>query len=170
MAKRLFTNTLASWAATATNATATNWMGIKGGTTTQLIDILEVLISGQAAASAVGGFIVTLSSTLAATPTALASPAADAPLNPSATALANVVVTHTAATTGPTPSNATTAPKVNLGLNLFGGLIRWNAAPGQQFNTVGNATNGGEAVLFNSSTYQGATAGPATAHIIYEPY
>ena len=169
MAKRVFAYTNASWAATAHGVPATSWMGIKGAAGTQVIDCLEFMISGMAMASTLGGFTVGYSSTIAGTPTGLAAPGSDGPMMINATALASPVVVHFAATTGPTPSLAATLPKLSLGLNLFGGIIRWNAAPTQQWTSVGNIANGGETVLWNDTTFQGTT-GAANAHIIYEPY
>jgi len=103
-------------------------------------------------------------------PLVLSAIGSDGPMIVNATALATVVsVYNTAATTQPTPSSATTVPRVNLTLNTFGGIIRWNAAPTQQFTMIGSAVNLGILVLYNSSTGNGVTT-TANAHIIYEPY
>jgi hypothetical protein len=171
MAKRIFTVNIPTFAATAHGvaATTSQFMAIKGGTTTQIIDLLEFMVSGMSTASAVGGVVVAYSSTLGITPTALASPGSDGPMVVNATALASVVIPYFAAGTGPVPSSAVTLPKLNLSLNFFGGIVRWNAAPTQQWTQVGNAVNSGESVLWNSSTHGGAS-GAANAHIIYEPY
>lgn len=153
----------------ATALTTSQFMAGKGGNATQIIDYLEFLVSGMATASTVAAMTVAYSSTLGVTPTALASPGFDGPMNISATALATTVITYFAAATGPIMNAGPTIPRLNLGLNLFGGIIRWNAAPTQQWTSVGNAVNGGETVLFNSST-GGGSNGLANAHIIYEPY
>jgi hypothetical protein len=84
-------------------------------------------------------------------------------------ALAAPVVPFVAAATGPTPSNTVTDAKINLALNLFGGIVRWNASPTQQWTIVGNTAPGGESVLWNSST-AGGSSGLGDAHIIYETY
>ena len=170
MAKRVFAAPNSTWTATAHGAAATAWMGVKGANTTQIIDCLEFLISGMATASTLGGFTTAYSSTLAAATLSVAAGGSDGPMVVNATGLSATVVVHSASTTtGPTPSNSATLPKLNLGLNLFGGIIRWNAAPTQQWTMVGNGVNGGETVLWNDTTFQGAT-GAANAHIIYEPY
>jgi hypothetical protein len=98
-------------------------------------------------------------------------PNADGPMLVNATALVSgsTVVAYTAATTGPIPNAANTLPRLSLALNSFGGIFRWNAAPTQQWTSVGNAVNGGESVLYNSSSANGVTT-PVNAHIIYEPY
>jgi len=170
MAKRVVSNVAQTWAPTANNAAATQFIAVKGGSTTQIIDCLEFLISGLATASTATGMQAAYSSTLGATPTVPpALPNADGPMIVNATALASTVVAYTAATTGPIPNAANTLPRLNLGLNLFGGIIRWNAAPTQQWTSVGNAVNGGETVLWNNSS-AGGNSGPLNAHVIYEPY
>jgi len=172
MAKRVFSVGNQTFAGTATGAAATQWLALKGGAATQIIDCLEFLISGMATSSIVAPFMTAYSSTLGVTPTALASPGQDGPMVVNATALVagSTVIAYFAAATGPTPSAAVTLPKLNLGLNVFGGIIRWNAAPTQQWTMVGNATNGGESVLWNNASAGPTTSAAANAHIIYEPY
>ncbi|HEX4919312.1 MAG TPA: hypothetical protein VFV92_01055 [Candidatus Bathyarchaeia archaeon] len=172
MAKRSFTSQGLSFVASAAGSAAgsNNFMSLKGGTGTQLIDVLEVFISGMATASTVAAINLARSSTLAVTPTALAAPHSDGGENPSITTLgANAVIPFVAAATGSIPSNTVTDAKLNLALNLFGGIVRWNAAPTQQWQIVGNTAPGGESVMWNSSTGGGST-GSANAHILYEPY
>jgi hypothetical protein len=171
MAKRLFTSAGLSFVASAAGAQAgtNNFMALKGGSTTQLIDVLEVLVSGKAAASVVGAFYLARVSTLETTPTAIAAPHSDGPMNPATAALAAPAVPFVAAATPPTPSNTATDAKLQLGMNAFGGQFRWNAAPTQQWSMLGNTNPLGESILWNSSTGGGATAA-GDAHIIYEPY
>ena len=173
MAKRVFTTggSTMIWTASAQGSAAASlcFMGLKGGATTQIIDVLEVMISGMATASTVAAMMLAYSSALGTTPTALAAPGSDGPSVVNATALASVTVPYIAAATGPIPSASVTLPKLNLGLNLFGGIVRWNAAPTQQWTQIGNALSGGESVLWNSSTH-GGSSGLANAHLLYEPY
>jgi hypothetical protein len=177
MAKRSFMTLGTSFPANALgSAGITNgYMAMVGSSTTAVADILEVLISGTASASTIGAFTLAPISTAATTPTALAAPNSDGPLqsNATPTAFAN---SYIAAATGPTISNSTSAGKINLGLNTFGGIIRWNAAPTQQYTLIGNAVfaagppvTSGQAILFNATAGTGATT-TANAHIIYEPY
>lgn len=177
MAKRIFTSTGASFTASAggsavglgSNANP-NWMALKGGSGTQLIDVLEALFSGKAAASVVLGMYLVRVSTLEGAVTALAAPQADGPLNPATAALAAPPVPFCVATTsGPIPSNTVTDARLQLGNNGFGGIVRWNAAPTQQFTMLGNTASFGECILYNDSTGNGAT-GNGDAHILYEPY
>jgi hypothetical protein len=88
---------------------------------------------------------------------------------PATAALAAPVVVATAWTTKPQASSTTTDAKLNLGLNTFGGIIRWNASPTQQWQLLGSATGFGCTILFNSSTSGGSNA-LADAHIMYETY
>lgn len=174
MAKRLFTSqglTFTAQAAGSVIGTASSYMALKGGASTQIIDVLEIFISGMATASTVAGMIMDRVSTLETTPTALAAPNRDGGMNPSITALVSgsTVVPFVTASTQPTPSNTVTDIALNLALNLFGGIVRWNAATTQQWWIIGNTAPAGESILFNSSTGGGST-GLANAHIMYEPY
>ena len=173
MAKRIFNTYNQSWTASAANsaiASAATYMSIVGGNTTQVCDILEVAVSGLASASTIGAFELVPASTLGTGSSSISAIGTDGPMNVNATALATTMIpANTYATTQPTPSSATTVPRLNLTINMFGGIFRWNAAPTQQITIVGNATSTGNVVLYNSSTGGGAT-GSANAHIIYEPY
>lgn len=174
MAKRIFMTNL-TWATQALNAAVagTNTMNIQGTTATQIVDIDECLISGLATASTIGNFTVVPMSTMGATFAALVAPNSDGVMQSNATPV--VQNTYISATTQPIPSNAVTAPHLNLSINTFGGIVRWNAAPTQQFTMIGNAvfaagppSTFGGAILLNLSTSGAST--PAQAHIIYEPY
>jgi hypothetical protein len=174
MAKRIFTSAGVTYAANAAGSAigtpgTASWMALKGAAGTQVTDILEILFSGKATASTVAAIEFTRSSTLETTPTALAAPHSDGVMHFATAALAAPVVPFVTAATGPTPSNTVTDGKINLGLNLFGGIIRWNASPTQQWTMIGNTAPGGESILFNNST-AGGSSGLGDAHIIYETY
>lgn len=169
MAKRIFTNQ--NWIPTAqadtgalTNAT---YMGIKGGSATQVNNIVEFRISGMAAASAPSFLNFARASTIETTPTALAAPATDGPANPATAALAAAPVTYTAAGTGPQRSATVTDPKVNLALNTFGGIIRYN------IETIPYTLLGNTVALFGVamlSAFTGGSGSPVlSADIVYEP-
>ncbi len=172
MARRSFQ--VSNWTPTATADTTalTNatYMCIKGGTTTQFIDVLEVQIEGMAGASTPTPLTYAHVSTLGVGPSAIAAGATDAPLDPTVAALAAPAVTYTAAaTSGPARSAAVADAKISCGINAFGGILRWNAAPGQQFQQLGNAvtSQSGECVL---SCQNFGTAGLLISHILYEPH
>src|SRR5215475_14806919 len=134
MAKRTFMTQNQTFTAQTAGAALTNatYMGIVGGSTTQVVDVLEVLISGMASASTVAAMDFSAVATVATTPTALAAPNHDFGMNQYITALTSPVTTYVAAANGPVTSTAVTGLTLNLALNLFGGIIRWNAAPTQQ--------------------------------------
>jgi hypothetical protein len=168
MAKRIFQTSNWTPAATAdTTALASGtYMGVKGGSTSQRIAINEIYIDGMAGASAPTPLTFGRSSTLATTPTALAAPASDGPADGATAALAAPPVTFTAAATGGQRSALTTDAKLHLGLNAFGGIVRYNASPGQEFIITGNTTPLGEAYLSSQNL---GTPGLIDAHIMYEP-
>jgi hypothetical protein len=169
MAHRSFT--AQNWTPTATADTSalasSTYMALQGGSTTQLLAVKEFMISGFAAASAIALLTFARCSNVGTTPTALAAPASDGPLHPSTAALAAPPVAFTAASAGPQRSATTTDAKINLGLNTFGGILKYNAGPGQEFFILGNTANNGCAVL---SGFTGGASGAISADIIYEPF
>ena len=171
MAKRIFqAQSLTSGTGTAVNTllTTSQYLALKGASGTQRIDVLEVLISGFAGSSAPALFQFAHASVIETTPTALTqATASDGPMDSSAGALSSPPVTFIAASTQPTTTNVTTDPRLNLGLNLFGGIIRWVAAPTAQWTQLGNTATLGESYL---AAFTGTTSGTFSAHIIYEPY
>ena len=171
MAKRLFqANGLTSGTGTATNTllTTSQYMALKGAASTQRIDTLEILISGFAGSSAPALFQLGHVSVIETTPTALATAtASDGVMDSSSGALAATPVSFIAASTQPTSTNVTTDPRLNLGLNLFGGILRWVAAPTQQWTQLGNTATLGECYL---AAFTGSTSGTFSAHWMYEPY
>jgi hypothetical protein len=172
MAKRLFYHnpTFTAQGYSATTLTDGTNMTMIGASATQMTDVLEVLISGRDTASVpCASQLCRSTSTIAATPAAFAAPTSDGPMIPATAALAAPVVVGVGWTTKPQASGVTTDAKLNLGLNTFGGIIRWNASPTQQWQLLGNATGFGCTILFNSSTSGGSNA-LADAHIMYETY
>ena len=169
MAKRTFQAT--NWTPTAqadTSAlTSATYMAIKGGSGTQLIDVQEIMVSGFAGSTAPAILQMARVSTVETTPTALAAPNSDGPMHPSTAALAAPPVTFTAAGTGCQRSAATTDGRLNLGLNTYGGIAKWNSAFSAPWSILGNTADLGESVL---SAFTGTTPGAISAHIIYEPY
>lgn len=169
MAKRNFhaTNWTPSATADTTNLANGTFMALQGGTTTQLLNVLEVLINGQATSSAPTILQLAYDSTVMATPTALAAPNGDGPMNPATAALAAPPVSAVSAGTSPKRSAATSQGRLELGLNAFGGIMKWNPyTPDMVMSILGNSTTFGEMSL---SAFTGGTVGAISAHIIYEP-
>lgn len=146
------------------NFTNGGYMGLMGGSTTQVINLLEVYMGGQATSSAPSLMIVSRDSTVQATPTALSTGESNAALSPHTAALAAAQVAFTASTTK--PQRSATLGLLNLSYNAFGGVVRWVAAPGEELTLLGNTASLGEISL---SAYTGGTPGLTGAHFIYEP-
>lgn len=169
MAKRSFQAATFTPTATADNTAMANatYMSIGAGSATQMINVLEIYMGGQASASSINIMMFARDLVLAATPTALAAPNGDGPLNGATAALAAPPVTCTAATTGPSRTNTATTARLNLSFNTFGGIVRWVAAPGEEWAIIGTTVSISESSL---SAFTGGSAGLMGAHIIYEPF
>ncbi len=169
MAKRSFhapnyTPTATTDASALTSAT---YQALEGATATQFLNIIEVYIAGMAGASSPTIMQLARFGTTATTITTLTSPNSDGPLHPSTAVLTNSVISFAAASVGPTRSSATTDTKLELGLNAFGGIVRWVAAPGEEWGQIGNTAPLGGSVL---SAYTGGTVGAVNSHLVYEPF
>jgi hypothetical protein len=172
MAKRTFMTPGTGFTAQTTNTalTSSTYMGIQGGATTQVIDVLEFLISGLASSSTVADMLFSAATTAPTGATALTAPQHDFGMNQYISALSAPAVTYNTATTaGPQISAVTSTLALNLSLNLFGGILRWNAAPTQQVTLIGSGAPTGSFALYNFSGGLG-TSGTAACHIIYEAY
>jgi len=171
MAKRSFQAT--NWTPTAQadgNSTPLNnntYMALKGGSGTQLIDVQEIMVSGFAGSTAPAILQFARVGVVETTATALAAPNSDGPMHPSTAALAAPPISFVAATTGPNRSASTSDARLNLGLNTYGGIAKWNSAFSAPWSILGNTADLGESVL---SAFTGTTPGAISAHIIYEPY
>jgi len=173
MAKRIFASGNVTFTASAAGSQATGggYMTVVGSAATQITDILEVMISGKATASTVAAMYLNRASTLGTGgAVALAGQNSDGAMNPATAALASPVVVAVDYTTNEAiPSSTVTDGRLQLGLNLFGGIIRWNAAPTQQMTIISASAPGGSVILWNSSS-GGGSSGLADAHIIYESF
>lgn len=150
--------------ADATNFTNLGYMALQGGSTTQRINLIEVMVGGQAAASAITPLILARDSTVGATLTALTTGESNAALDSATAALAAPQQPFTQSTTK--PQRSATLGLLNLSLNAFGGIIRWVAAPGEEISLLGNTASLGEVSL---SCFTGGSPGAIGAHFIYEP-
>lgn len=143
------------------------YMAIQGAAGTQRTNILEVMVQGEATASAVSYLTLAHDTTIGVTPAALASPNSNGPLDSNTGALASPVVFGISFTTPPQRAVTTTLPKMPFSINTFGGIIKWNPwQPNMSFNILGNTQPLGEASL---SAWTGSSASAqVSAHIIYE--
>lgn len=166
MAKRAFSCTSSSFVATADTASlAGNTMGLQANSATSQLNVLEISVSGQASASTLANGVFARNSTAAVTPTALATVFSDGPM------YNNAGASGTAAgyTTGATPSqrsSANTLARLNLSVNGFGGIYRWVAAPGEEWNIYGTANNFDSG--FSITTAGSGATCALGVHIIYE--
>ncbi len=147
--------------------TDNGYMGLTGpvGNTTQRRDIYEVYLGGLAGASTPTPMVLSRDSTIQVTPTALTTAQSNAALDTATAAFAAPQIAFTASSTKPRRDVA--SAKFVLGLNAFGGIVRWVASPGSELKCVGAAASLGEASL---SAYTGGTPGLVMAHILYEMY
>ncbi len=171
MAKWVFHAT--SWTPTATadttNLVNNTYMALQGGTTTQLINLLEVMINGQATTSAPTFLQIARDSTVAASTGLgiLAAPNSMGPMHPSTAALSANASPNVAVATPPQRSAVTTLGRLELGLNAFGGIMKWNPyTPDMAFSILGNTASLGELSL---SAFTGGTVGNVSSHMIFEP-
>lgn len=169
MARRITSLTTLSPTATADAATtlANNTYPhlIQGGTATQLVNIWEVSLSGQAPSSSSPTFmILSYDSVVGVTAGGRATGNTDTPINPATAALVAPTLTVTSWTTP--PQRSATAHLANMSVNAFGGVYFWRANRTEEcFTVLGNATPLGEISL---SAFTGGTPGLLGSHVIYE--
>jgi len=139
---------------------------LQGGSSTQLIYIHEISISGQAASSSSPTFmILSRDSTVAATAGSNATGFTDAPLDSATAALTAAPLTGDAWTTK--PQRSSTLHLLNASVNAFGGVYFWRANKiDEAIRQVGNTATAGETSL---SAFTGGTPGAVGCHMVYEP-
>jgi len=169
MAKRVFSQ--ATWTPTATaDSTAlanTTYMAIEAANAAQGLQVIEIYEGGQASASSINIMQFARSVTFGTTPTALAAPNGDGAMQSLTSALATVPVTYVAASTGPLRSSISGNARLNLSFNAFGGIVRWVAAPGEEWGIIGITASISGSTL---SAFTGGSAGLMGGHIVYEPF
>ena len=173
MSRRTFSVPSFTPTATAANAALANatYMAIGANSATQGIIVSEIFIQGLGTSSTnVNNNLFARDLVLGATPTALATPASDGPQAGSANAApATLPLTFTAATTGPSRTNVTTAAMLPLSINALGGIARWKPADlSEAWYIIGQTVNVSECTL-SASTAAGTTSAAQSALIQYEP-
>ncbi len=170
MAKRIFQVPTFTPTATAdtTNYANNTFMAIGASGATAGLNVIEIYEGGQASASSINIMMFARDVVLAGTPTALAAPAGDGPMDTRTAALAAVPITFNFVSTTPNQrSSAVAQARLNLSLNTFGGIVRWVAAPGEEWGITGVTVNVSESSL---SAFTGGSVGLMGAHIVYEPF
>src|SRR5262245_45740940 len=169
MGKRSFQAPVWSPTATAdTTALANNtYMAIGATNATSGLLVQEIEIGGQGSTSSPMIMMFARDSTLGPTRTALAAPNSDGPLHTLGQAGQTGSLTFAFANTPPQRSATTTSARLNLTFNGFGGIVRWQAAPFEEWGIVGVTASVSESSL---SAFTGSTPTNIGAHIIYEAY
>lgn len=147
-----------------TNLTTQTFLAIQGGSATQLLNVLEVSVTGQATASAMNIMLFARDTTVFSGATSNAG--RNSALSPFTAALAAPPLVQTVGSST-LPQRSVTNTLLNISLNFFGGIYRWVAAPGEEIGIYSATQPLGEASL---SAFTGSTAGAFGAHIIYEPF
>lgn len=147
-----------------TNLVDSTYLGfIQGGSSTQRLNVSEIYIGGEAASTSSPTINVFGRSSTVGTGTA--GGGFSAALDGSATAPGTLARTgNTNATVKPQRS-VTLGHLLNLSFNAYGGIVRWQARPGEEISIVGNTASLGEVTL---SAFTGGTIGAVSAHILYE--
>lgn len=168
MARRIVASTTITPTATAdtTNLVSSTYpFLLRGGSATQVTNLWELSISGQAASSSSPTFMLLSYDSLASTGALTNTVLTDTPLNPATAALAAPLVNGNIAATVQ-PQRSATAHTLNASLNAFGGVYFWRANRAEEcIQMLGNGNNTGEISL---SAFTGGTPGAIGSHCIYE--
>ncbi len=169
MAKRIFnaaTYTPTATADTATTLASGSYQAIGASAATTGLNVIEIYLGGQATTTSPTLMQFARDHVLGGSLTGLAAPNSDGPMS-SLTTTAQVSLTYVAAATPPQRSSLATSARLMLSYNAFGGIVRWVAAPGEEWGIVGITVDISESSL---SAYTGGTPGLTASHIIYEAY
>jgi hypothetical protein len=169
MAKRSFEALSYTPTATADGTTMTNatYQEIEASAPTMYVEVMEIYEGGQNSASAINAMVFARNITIATTPTALTTPTgSDGFMKTFSSTLGSSAVCCIAASTGPARSSIGTQARLNLSFNSFGGIVRWVAAPGEEWGILGTVT------LTSASSLSSPTlaAGLMGSHIVYEVF
>jgi hypothetical protein len=168
MSKRLLGVAVFTPTALADAADITTGLGmhISAGGATNRCSVSEIYMGGQATSSNVQIMQFARNGTISGTKTALVAPNSDGPMDGLTQAVTTPSLGFIAATvTQPQRSNSTSAARLNLTFNAFGGIVRWVAPPGGEWFITGITANVSESSL---SAYTGSGGGAMGAHIVYE--
>lgn len=132
---------------------------LRSGASTQMLRINEVYIGGEDTSSVATQMILARTSTISVGALSVGN---NALLDFNSTAPGTTAAWgSTAATTF--PQRSSTLYLLDLSLNTFGGISRWQARYGEEITCFGNTATGGE-VCLSSKAGTGKTSG----HLIYE--
>lgn len=159
-----FTSVTGTAIADTTALTDNNYYyAVQGGTSTQRNVFKEIMIEGEATASAVIVAKFARNSTASATLVAGTGGRAPVLLDGTGTAPATAPLGGNSASTD--PQRSSTLHLLSASFNAFGGIFRWVAADGYEPSIVGNTASLGDVSL---STTTGTAAGACSGHILFE--
>ena len=139
---------------------------LQGGTSTQRINVLEVMLGGQSASTSQPQIILLARDTVVAV-TLGATTTFDTPMLTATAALAAAPISGNFFS-GTKPQRLGTAGHILcFSFNAYGGAARWLAKDWEEVDLVGNTQPLGELSL---SAFTGTTAGAIGGHMIYEPF
>lgn len=167
MGKRIFKSSGWTAAGVADAATMVNqqFMALQGSTSTQMVGVSEVSVSGLGTLGAAIPMQFSRDSTIGVTPTALTTGESDAAMHPATAAIASPVLAFTQASTR--PQRSATLGLITTGVNAFGGIYKWSAYQESDYLwLLGNSASFGELSL---SAFTGGASGLVMSHITYEP-
>ncbi len=147
--------------ADATNFTNAGYMALQGGSGSQELHLLEVMLGGLAAAHSPAQMIVGRDSTIGATSLTGAINAAH---DPATAALGAPPAAFNSSTTK--PQRSATLQLLMLPFNAYGGITKWAAPDDEGLTLLGNTASFGELSLSHASA---GTPGLMGSHFIYEP-
>jgi hypothetical protein len=139
---------------------------VQPGSTTQRIQILEVMETGLATTSAPTIMLLSRDSQVVTGANTRDTNQTDSALDANTAALAAVPLTGNKSATNK-PQRGVNDHLLNLSFNALGGIVRWVAAPGEEITVYGTAALIGEVSL---SAFTGGTPGLMGVHLIYEPF
>jgi hypothetical protein len=132
---------------------------LQGGNSTMKLNINEVYSGGESSSSAITKLKLARDSTVAATGI---SGGRNAALGGATVAPGTLAVFGNTSTTK--PQRSSTLHLLGLTYNAFGGIVRWQARPGEEISIVGNTASLGECSL---SAFTAGT-GIVSGHCLYE--
>ena len=150
--------------ADATNIANATYQGIGANSALIGLNVIEIFIGGQATVSSVNLHQFARNQVIGGGLTALAAPNSDGVMQGGGAAA--IALTYIGGSTIPQRSTAITAARLSLSLNAFGGVVRWVAAPGEEWGIFGVTVNISESSL---SCFTGGNVGIVGSHIVYEP-
>lgn len=168
MSQRSFSVNAFTATATAdtTNLADGTYMALTAGGATNRCEVTEIYMGGHSAATNVNIMMFARHSQISGTKTALAAPNSDGPMDGLTQAVTTPALGFVAATvTVPQRAAGTTAARLNLSYNSFGGIVRWMQQKGSGWFITGVTASVSESSL---SGFTGGGGGVMSAHIIYE--